>query len=220
MMIIPLMFIFVAVIVAIVLLVKSGMSLGAGYRRDDTEIWVEDELKKRLPRNSYIIFGDLIIPSVSGKVQMTQIDHVIISPFGIFCLETKSHQGSIYGGLRWRIWKQYLGGKKFDLYSPILQNKHHVQSLEHLLRARLRAPIHSYVVFPQARSVKLDKKWHDLTLGATLERIRKHQRNVYTLGDMEVIAKGLAIASSYSGSPSLRQEHTKEVQAYIATHGR
>ena len=190
--------------------------VGSGAKRDETEIWVDHELNKRLSAGQYIIFSDLIIPSTSEKIRSTQIDHVVVSIYGIFCLETKSHQGSIYGGYKSKYWKQYLGGKSFDLYSPIRQNHHHVKSLEYLIRSRIKAPIHSYVVFPSAKKIMLNGNRVDLTLSATVDRILNHTRQVYSFDDVTAISKGLAIVSS--PSDLLRKEHIESVKKYIENH--
>ncbi len=188
----------------------------SGTKRDETEVWVDRELNKRLSSGQYIIFSDLIIPSTSEKIRSTQIDHVIVSIYGIFCLETKSHQGSIYGGYKSKYWKQYLGGKSFDLYSPIRQNHHHVKSLEYLIRSRIKAPIHSYVVFPSAKKIMLNGNRVDFTLSATVDRILNHTQQVYSFDDVTAISKGLAIVSS--PSDLLREEHIESVKRYIENH--
>ena len=183
--------------------------------RDSTESWVENELKSKLLKNGYVIFGDLIIPSVSKSIPSTQIDHVIVSRYGIFCLETKSHQGNIYGYEKSEKWKQYLGNKDYSFYSPIKQNKHHVKSLEYLLRSRLKSPIHSYIVFPSAHRVKINGNEVDLTLSNTIKKIENHKREVYTFEDIEAISKGLAYVSTKSFQFS--DEHIESVRRYIAT---
>ena len=36
----------------------------------------------------------------------TQIDHILLSPYGIFIIETKNYQGWIFGGERQKHWTQ------------------------------------------------------------------------------------------------------------------
>ncbi len=62
---------------------------------DKAEIHVERSIQRLLGKKEYIVFGNLIIPSSSNIIKSTQIDHVVISRYGIFCLKTKSHKGSI-----------------------------------------------------------------------------------------------------------------------------
>ena len=44
----------------------------------------------------------------------TQIDHVVVSPYGIFVIETKNYKGWIYGRRRAEYWTQYI----WDEVSP------------------------------------------------------------------------------------------------------
>jgi hypothetical protein len=63
----------------------------------------------------------------------TQIDHVVISPYGIFVIETKSHKGMIFGDYSSRNWTQTLikrtGVERYSFYSPYLQNYGHLKNL-------------------------------------------------------------------------------------------
>lgn len=45
------------------------------------------------PKKTYHRFHNLIIPSRNGT---TQIDHVVISPYGVFIIETKNMGGKYY----------------------------------------------------------------------------------------------------------------------------
>lgn len=188
--------------------------LGLQSSRNSTELQVEHQLERILSRRGYIIFGDLIIPSVSKKIPSTQIDHVVVSLYGIFCIEIKSHKGNIYGSYKARYWKQYLGGSRpYEFYNPIKQNSHHVKSLEYLLRSRLKSPIHSYVVFPNAHRIKIGGKERIASIEFAIDRILNHTRQVYTPDDVEAIAKGLAYVSTQSAN--FRERHVDAVREYI-----
>lgn len=211
----------VLIILASLILAFAGVWLEVvpkRHRRDATELKVEKELNRILSRSGYIIFGDLIIPSVSGQVASTQIDHVVVSVYGIFCIETKSHHGNIYGNVKSKEWKQYLGKNAYTLYSPLKQNHHHVQSLEYILRSRLRAPVHSYVVFPNAHKVKLNGSIIDFSLHHAVQRILSHTTPVYTLEDVEAIARGLAYISEHT--PDFADDHVKAVASYVERYRR
>jgi restriction system protein len=51
------------------------------------EARVRSRLKSALNPDEYVILNDLTLPANSGT---TQIDHVIVSQFGIFVVETKT----------------------------------------------------------------------------------------------------------------------------------
>jgi len=172
-----------------------------------------DGALRQLQEGRYFVFRDLIIPSASKSMSLTQIDHVVVSQKGIFCIETKSNHGNIYGFTRSEQWNQYLGQKPYKMNSPFRQNNHHVSSLERLLSDDLRAPIHSYVAFPNAKKVIVDKKMEDMTPAGIIEKICHHDRIVYQASDVERIAKVLAHAGTFR--EQLRDRHIEEVKAFI-----
>lgn len=89
-----------------------------------------------------------LIPNVTLPVQggTTQIDHVIVSPFGVFVVETKNMRGVIYGEAHQHTWTQRLGRQSFLFQNPLRQNYKHTQALTELLNLSPRQ-VHSLVVF-------------------------------------------------------------------------
>lgn len=61
----------------------------------------------------------------------TQIDHVIVSPYGLFVIETKNHKGWVFGDVAGQVWTQVLvGGRaKYTFYNPVRQNEGHMVNL-------------------------------------------------------------------------------------------
>lgn len=77
----------------------------------------------------------------------TQIDHVIVSRFGIFVVETKNYQGWIFGSDSQAEWTQSLpGGKKFKFQNPLHQNYRHIKALSEFLGLP-ENKFHSVVLF-------------------------------------------------------------------------
>lgn len=73
---------------------------------------------------------NLILPANGGT---TQIDHVLVSVFGIFVIETKNMSGWIFGNERSPKWTQSLYGRKFPFQNPLHQNYRHTKALEEFL---------------------------------------------------------------------------------------
>ncbi len=67
----------------------------------------------------YHLVKNVTLPTGEGT---TQIDHVIVSPFGIFVIETKNMNGGIYGSEHEKQWTQALGGKKIPFKKTFRQN--------------------------------------------------------------------------------------------------
>jgi len=78
--------------------------------------------------------------------ETTQIDHVFVSEYGIFVVETKNMKGWIFGGENQAEWTQRIFRKSSKFQNPLRQNYKHVKALGTLL-AVPRMAIHSAVVF-------------------------------------------------------------------------
>ena len=62
-----------------------------------------------------------------------QIDHIVLSKFGIFVIEMKNYFGLIVGNEYKDKWIQYLGKNKYYFHNPIHQNYGHIKALEEIL---------------------------------------------------------------------------------------
>lgn len=92
----------------------------------------------RLNSSKYDRFYDLVLPSRFG---LTQIDHVVVSRYGVFVIETKNYSGWIFGNETSKVWTQVLYGEKHTLENPLRQNYRHTNAIESYLS------LHSNTVF-------------------------------------------------------------------------
>lgn len=76
----------------------------------------------------YRHFHDLYLPRPDGQ-GTAQIDHVVVSSFGIFVIETKNYKGWIFGSEKQRQWTQQIYRKKSRFQNPLHQNLLHVRAL-------------------------------------------------------------------------------------------
>jgi restriction system protein len=96
-----------------------------------------------LDSKQYHIFNNVIIPREEGT---TQIDHVIVSKYGIFVVETKDRSGWIFGSETDSQWIQDIFGKKVRFQNPLRQNYLHSKTLAEFLGIE-HNKIHSLIVF-------------------------------------------------------------------------
>ncbi len=89
------------------------------------EYWVKKELNL-LPKD-YKILNDIMLYSNN---YYHQIDHIVVSKYGIFVIETKKYNGYIEGN---EYDKKWLQNKKYYINNPIHQNYGHVKCLESVL---------------------------------------------------------------------------------------
>lgn len=94
----------------------------------------------------YILINDVTLPDEQGGT--TQIDHIVLSPFGVFVIETKNYKGWIFGGECQKMWTQKIYKKSFKFQNPLHQNYKHVKVLQSVLQDIVDVDyIHSAVVF-------------------------------------------------------------------------
>lgn len=102
----------------------------------------ERKVARQLHRLSkkYIVLNNLLLDTSCGT---TQIDHIVISPYGIFVIETKNYKGWIFGHENSQEWKQSLLGKRtffgwssnqYKFRNPIRQNMAHVIAVKAILK--------------------------------------------------------------------------------------
>jgi hypothetical protein len=111
---------------------------------------------KRLPKDRYRVLNDVILST--GKTSTTQIDHLVVSVYGIFVIETKNYTGWIYGKEGSEYWTQNLYGNKTQFYNPVLQNAGHIRSLRWLLAGFTPLNIYSIVAFSGSADLRVSVK--------------------------------------------------------------
>jgi restriction system protein len=107
------------------------------------ELLVRLTARLSLNRETYHQLDNLTLETRDGT---TQIDHVIVSPFGVFVIETKSMGGWIFGGEREPQWTQKIFRKTFRFQNPLRQNCKHLKAVEEVLGVPSDT-VYSVVVF-------------------------------------------------------------------------
>lgn len=83
-----------------------------------------------LDRREYHLLKDVTLPIEQGT---TQIDHVVVSRFGVFVIETKNMKGWIFGDPAHQRWTQQIYRRKHRFQNPLHQNHLHMMTLKSLL---------------------------------------------------------------------------------------
>ena len=91
----------------------------------------------QLPEEYHVI--DNVLFMSNGR--STQIDHIVVSPYAVFVIETKGYKGWIFGGESTEYWTQNIYGHKSTFYSPLLQNDGHVRFLKFMLKVNVNTHI-------------------------------------------------------------------------------
>lgn len=81
---------------------------------------------RTLPKD-YVVFNDVYLDI---KGYCAQIDHVVISRYGVFIIETKNYTGWIFGNDTSEYWTQTIYDEKYKLRNPLKQNYAHLKTLQ------------------------------------------------------------------------------------------
>jgi len=164
-------------------------------------------LLSMLDSKKYRIINDIIL-EVNGKT--SQIDHVVISNYGIFVIETKNYKGKIYGNDYDKYWTQVIYKRKEKLYNPIKQNHGHIQALKQHLADYKDIPYIPIIVFSTNADLKVTASIDVIYTAKLLKTIKKHQKQVITNEVKEDIYS--KIISLNINDKKIRKGHVSSIQ--------
>lgn len=135
-----------------------------------------------LDKDKYSIINNLVLENLSGNTYSTQIDHLVISTYGVFSIETKNYKGLIYGSEYSKKWIQNIHGNKNEFMNPILQNYAHIKAVKSILRKYYpNMRYFSIVAFSPDAKVKVK------TNDSVICKMSQVSRNVKKLSDKEIL---------------------------------
>ena len=147
---------------------------------------------RRLPKDEYKVFNNLLLHTNRGS---SQIDHLIVSIYGIFVIETKRYSGWIHGNEKSQNWTQTIYKKRTKFRNPIKQNWSHIYALKEILSDYSGINYYNIVVFTG------DGKLKNITSSTPV--IYRHQLNRTIIAHSESqsldIEEVKAIATEMSG---------------------
>ena len=100
-------------------------------------------LTSRFDSSHYHLMNNITIPVEDGT---TQVDHILVSRYGVFVIESKHYSGWIFANLG-KQWTQVLYKKKTKFQNPVRQNYKHVLAVAKILDFLSPEHIQSVVVF-------------------------------------------------------------------------
>ena len=159
----------IVVLIIIILIVKTinhpevkGL---IGERR------VESQLKK-LPLEDYKILNNVMIKK---KIGTSQIDHIVISQYGIFVIETKNYRGWIYGNENSDYWTQKFYKYKNKFRNPIKQNWGHIYALKNMLTEYKDISFYPVIIFAGKAKLNINSTTYVIYPEILCETIMRHR---------------------------------------------
>lgn len=161
-----------------------------------------------LDQRIYKRFHNTIIPASNGT---TQIDHILISQYGIFIVETKNKSGWIFGSEDRAQWTQVLFGKKYPFQNPLRQTYRQKKVLSKFLSVD-ESHIHTVIYFVGDSRFKTELPSNVISSGLA-RFIKQYRDQVLSEDDVKRIVNKLEQHNSESTLTtndhvrSLRERH-------------
>lgn len=166
-----------------------------------------------LDRNIYRELNNITIPTPDGT---TQIDHVLVSRYGIFVIEAKNMNGWIFGDAKSAEWTQSFPGGKFRFQNPLRQNYRHTKCLAEFLGIE-HDKLHSVVMFWGESTFKTKMPENVLDRGYS-SYIKNKTQVLFTDEEVDQIVEAITTgrlprtwATRNQHIASLRERHAKPV---------
>jgi len=198
-----------AILVAILILVArlTSSSSKDKYKGEAGEYIVNLQAKRFLDKDKYKLLKNVTLRTGYGT---TQIDHIIISIYGVFVVETKNMTGWIFGNPKQRTWTQIIYKDRYKFQNPLHQNYKHLKTLKSLLRLN-SLQLHSVVVFVGKCEFKTEMPENVTYLEDFIEYIESKQQPVLVGSEVNKI---IEIIETERLEPTLEthREHVKNLK--------
>jgi hypothetical protein len=173
---------FTILIIGLIFLISFGLKLLVkNIKRRLKGVFGEFKVKLRLKwlnSKKYKVLNNILIQKGNCS---SQIDHVVVSNYGIFVIETKNFKGWIFGHEKSEKWTHTLFKNKYQFRNPVKQVWGHVNSLKRILNNYSNASYYPIVVF--AGSGKLKK----ITSSTPVFRINRLLRYIRRKSKEEIL---------------------------------
>lgn len=143
----------------------------------------------------------------------SQIDHVVVSNYGIFVIETKNYNGWILGNEYDDYWTQVIYKRKEKLFNPIKQNYGHIQALKNVLSEYQELNYISIITFTTKADLKVKTKTNVVYTANLLKTIRKYDKETVSDSVKEKVYKKLL--SLNIDDKEERTEHVRSIYKNI-----
>jgi len=165
------------------LLIGCGIGAGTIYRfQNRGEFLVRRALINSLPADSWHLLNNVTLKLDKST---TQIDHVLVSRFGVYVIETKHYKGWIFGDAKSKSWTQVLFKVKHRFQNPLHQNYKHVKAVQACLDFVAPEHVFNLVVFTGESTFKTTPPDGVHSLDGLLTYLKNQKAEVLTENRMQ-----------------------------------
>lgn len=163
-----------------------------------------------LDKSKYKVINNVVLKSGD---KTSQIDHIVISDYGIFVIETKNYKGWILGSENSEYWTQVIYKRKEKLYNPIRQNLSHIKALKDCLYEFPDIDYKSIIVFSTKAEIKVNTTTDVVNSYQLIGTIKKYKSLNLTEYEKESVFKKintLNLVKTYD-----KKQHVKSIKQRI-----
>lgn len=182
------------------------------------EATVSHRLHMELDEHKYKILNNIMLRTNRGVT--TQIDHVVVSQYGVFVIETKNMSGWIFASEKGRKWTMTLPNRSHDRFwnpshkyhfqNPLRQNYLHVATLAYHLNIP-KHHIHSLVAFPDETEFKRGYPSGVFTYSRIADAVKSFETKVFDVKTTRSIAESIT-ATNAGITPEERDKHVERIR--------
>ena len=194
------------------LAILAGILKSPWFKGLTGEFLVNTAARLFLPKDEYHLIKDATLPTESGT---TQIDHIIVSRYGVFVIETKNMKGWIFGSANQKTWMQKIYKHTNTFQNPLHQNYKHIKTLEALLDIPASA-IFSLVVFVGDSTFKTEMPANVVYTGGYIRYIKARREVILSQADVETVRAHIEQLRLQRGFSTNRQ-HVNHLRSRTAT---
>lgn len=134
----------------------------------------------------YTTYNNVII--ANGETT-SQIDHVVVSPYGVFVIETKNYSGWIFCDANQKYWTQIIWGYRYRMPNPIHQNFGHIAALRKILPTFTSKQYTSIIAFTPYADFRtpMPDKYNVIYTPHIIDRIKQYEEVVLSDDNISIL---------------------------------
>lgn len=175
------------------------------------EFFVNLMTKVSLNGKDYVLLKNVTLPTDDGT---TQVDHIIVSKYGVFVVEAKNYGGWIFGDEHQKMWTQKLPRSQNRFQNPLHQNYKHTRTVAELTGLP-HNKIHSVVAFSGNAIFKTEMPDQVTTGIGYLEYVKSKKQVLLSAYDVARVVRVLERVR-HAPSRATNKMHVENVNANLA----
>ncbi len=148
-----------------------------------TKILINFIINVKLDKQKYKLFKNVILHTQDGA---TQINHIIVSQYGIFIIKTKNMKGSIFGDINQKRWIQKTYNQTAMFQNPLDQCYKHIKIIESRLNMSA-GKIFCVIVFVGDNTLKTDMPSNVTYVSGFIDFIKSKTEKILSADEVKTI---------------------------------